>query len=411
MTLKVITFFSFLAGRKWMTKAFSVKLPFRGVRSPHQALQQVRAMTSAKKALGPMWDHDLAEWVKSHLFPFEYPHRKVPYMPPASGTTPVRAIWRGTVQTNTYGVGWIAFAPSYAYDDPCIAYSGSTGVLQVIDTADTGTQTATLAGSPYAMADFTTSGTETTPSQRIMPRWGKCAFRIQNVSPSEKRGGDGFIGCVNGGMETSDNIGENQYMTLKQQGAIQDIDVNGAWNEFVPTPIGDDDYKFGPNPYYRPSFAMTTKYNTSGGVDYTQRQPCLPCFAWWIAASGDAASYLVEIVFDFDFMQPGVGNTAGASFANQASNPTPVPQHNPGALALAQALFHARNGQPDAAHRSHHGRASQFVHGVGRFFKSLGHDIAKPLDDAIEGVAAGIGLGGTAGALDAAGAALSWALL
>lgn len=394
-----------------MTRGNSVRAPNWLVR----AKPSVQKIAQRLSHLVKDPDEDLAKWVIGHLFPFETPLYKTPYMNPGTYTTPVRCMFRSTFITNTTGLGWVGFAPSYAVDDFCVNLSGAAGTSSVINYADAGTGTAGLNGSPYGVADFTTSGTDTTAGRRVMARWCKCAFRIQNITPAVNRGGVGFMGATNGGGTSANNTSQTNYAELKAQGAVMDVDVNGAWNEYVVTPANDEDYKFGYKPYYRPQYAYSTNWEqtASGAAQFeTENVPVEGVFAFINAPSAATPqTYVVEIIFDWEYIAPGVSNTGGASFARTSNYPTDCPAHNNGTLHMQAALAKARQSQPDAAHRATKARSHSFAHKVGDFFKSVGHDIAKPLDDAIGGISAGLGIDLGGSAVDAVGSALSFAFL
>lgn len=348
----------------------------------------------------------LSKFVAGQILPFETQPAKVPYFPPPSGTTQVRGLARGTFVTGgSSDFGFIALAPTYASDITAVYASESTFTANEIETTSTGVGQYVLAGNPYTAGYFEAGSNQNQSSTRVIPRWGRCAFRIQNITPADSRGGWGYMGCLNAGMADCNHINEKSYMALKSQGAVQDVDVNGEWNEFTLLPCNDEDFKFQDTPFPLPKFSMAPNWDTAGDDDVEYR-PVLPAFAIIKAPSGTPQTYNWEMIFDWDYLYPGLD--AGSELQQQTIMPTPAPAHHPGVAHLAQALWIARQGAATAKKTAHGAR--KIGAKIGHFFKSVGHFIGhNPVEDVIGGGLGALGVGGATA--DSIGSALSFAFL
>lgn len=356
--------------------------------------------------------HALGRFAATYIDPFGTEHAKAPYMPAASSSTPVRVLARGTVTTTSAdGYGWLAWSPSYASDDLSIfATQANTGVGIVIDFTATNLNNQAFQGSPYTLSYFRIGQTDAgnSPTGQVLARMGVFAMRLQNITPAETRGGQGFMGTINDGQQSCAQLDNSSYMTLKQQGTIKDIDVNGAWNEFTILPGDTRDFEFGGNKWYRPVFSQvvnTSTPNTTGTI----WNGCIPCFAYIQAPSAaQPQTYTWELVGNWDYIIGGIQASA-AQPTNVSQFPTPTPPHHEGLPNLAKALFHATLGHASGAvtAASHHSTADK----VKTFFDHVGHDITNPKAWIAGGMGAlGLGQysGEVGGLLDAAGSALSF---
>lgn len=338
----------------------------------------------------------LGKFAATVIDPFGTEHAKVPYMPAASSSTPVRVLARGTVTTGSNGYGFLAWHPTYGSDDQNITYTTSTFAGTTIDFGAPVGQIVSevMTGHPYTMNYFYTGQTDAGASTRgrVLPRSGAWGFRIQNITPAQTRGGQAFMGAINDGQQSCAGTDNSSYMNLKEQGVVKDVDVNGEWNEFSILPGDPRDYVFGQNIYAAPIYS-TVENTQSAASDSILYNLVNPCFAWIQApstAAGMNQTYLWEIVGNYDYITGGV-QIAGAQPANTNIFPTPSPPHHEGLPNLAKAVFQSTLGHTTAAvtAKAHHSTADK----VKTFFDHVGHDITNP-KAWLAGGASAMGLGG-----------------
>lgn len=348
----------------------------------------------------------LAEYAAALSDPFNGRHIKVPFNPPPSGTSPVTCYARGTFQTNTAGFGFLTFAPSYANDDSCITYSLATGTTTTVNPNPVALETAqqVFVGSPYPISNFLTPENDGgNGTQKILARWGRCAFRIQNVTDAQSRGGTAFMGQINGGMASSRFVDNSTYPLLKQQMACLDVDVNGKWNTWNVLPVGTQDFGFDYYSTYRPMFSMATTFPGTGNP--FQFLNVSPCFAFVTAPNAATVqTYQWEIMFDFDYLQPACQTPAGLPQTNSTSLPTPCPPHHVGVSSIGHCLATIRASQTSAAETEP--KKESTAAKLGHFLRSMGHDIDDP-KAILQGGLSALGFQGASAFVDSLGTVAS----
>lgn len=317
----------------------------------------------------------LLDFAKSWVTPFDGQHTKVPFKPPASGTTPVSTYFRGKMLTGTQNVCCAAWYPDFSSDATPIltstaAYTG-TSIVPTLGAAEFAQNS--FVGSPFTASQFTEAATSASGTQRVMARPCRAAMRCRNVTPAQTRGGTGFMGNMTGGMSSCAYLDDSAYPQLKTQGSCIDLDVNGDWNEWTIAFDGENWVWDWPFRYPKFSGAISGNQTAVGGNPCVSTSQCHPCFIFISAPAGSAQTWELEIVFDYEYMMPGSQTTSAAPQTQNTNLPTAVPPHNEGTLELARSLMLARMTHNTGAVTavSHRSTLNKITH----FIKGVGHDI------------------------------------